>query len=81
MQHNPIFCILPPDMLKHISEKGSDQQREMALNTLHVSEQFRAQRQGLAAIPSISVSAGPVLKTLTARFITPSLVQNCQGLW
>jgi Zn-dependent metalloprotease len=64
MDRHPIFCILPPQMLKNISEKGSDQQRELALNTLRVSEQFRAQRQGLAAVPSSNISAGPALKTL-----------------
>ena len=60
MHRHPIFCILPPDMLKNISEKGSAQQREMAQNTLKVSEKFRTQRQALTGIQSFNAAAGPV---------------------
>ncbi|GAB4576254.1 MAG: M4 family metallopeptidase [Anaerolineae bacterium] len=42
--HNPIQCIIPPHMLQEIAEKGTEKQREWAIETLTRSEQFRGQR-------------------------------------
>ena len=42
--HHSILCITPPHMLKEIVKQGTDTQREIALRTITVSEQFRAQR-------------------------------------
>jgi len=50
MFHNPLLCILPYDMLKNISENGTDMQRELAQNTLQVSAQFREERQALHGV-------------------------------
>ena len=47
---HPIFCILPPYLLREIAEKGSDAQKKWALQTLNISEQFRGQRQAAAEI-------------------------------
>ena len=40
-----ILCITPPHMLKEIVKQGTDTQREIAMRTINVSEQFRAQRR------------------------------------
>lgn len=48
MSHrHSIFCIIPPHMLKQIAAKGSAEQREVALRTITVSEQFRGQRRAI----------------------------------
>ena len=41
----PIHCIVPPHMLREITERGSSSQRDWASRTLRASEQFRGQRQ------------------------------------
>ncbi len=43
--HNPIFCFMPPFVLKNIGINGTDQQRVVAAQTLVVSGQLRGQRQ------------------------------------
>ncbi len=42
--NHPIQCIIPPHMLQEIAENGTEQQKEWAVDTLTVSEQFRGQR-------------------------------------
>lgn len=42
-QHS-IFCITPPHMLREIVLNGSTEQRELALRSITISEQFRGQR-------------------------------------
>ena len=45
MPHNhSLLCITPPHMLRHIVINGSPEQREFALHSLTISEQFRGQR-------------------------------------
>ena len=44
---HPINCIVPPHMLEEIANKGSDSQKELAINTLKASEQMRGQRLAL----------------------------------
>jgi len=39
-----VFCITPPHMLKKIVVNGTDKQRELALHSITISEQFRGQR-------------------------------------
>ncbi len=48
--HNrsPIYCILPPHILKNIATKGTDVQKNLAIETLKRSAQMRGQRQALA---------------------------------
>jgi Zn-dependent metalloprotease len=41
---HPMFCILPPYMLAEIAQRGSQAQREKALQALESGEQIRAQR-------------------------------------
>lgn len=39
-----IQCIVPPHMLQEIADNGTDQQRQWAVETMTLSEQFRGQR-------------------------------------
>jgi len=45
---HPVNCIVPPHMLEEIANKGTDSQKELAINTLKASEQMRGQRLALA---------------------------------
>lgn len=61
MPRHSIFCILPPHMLREIITKGTSDQRDFALRTLTISEQFRGQRHAMrdfANLMSFAVSAG-----------------------
>ena len=63
---HPIQCIVPPYMLREISERGTPTQREWALRTLTVSEQFRGQRQ---ATTEVAALAAPTLVAEKQRII------------
>ncbi len=47
-KHSPINCIIPPDMLKNIATKGTEAQKNLAMNTIKVSAQLRGKRSALA---------------------------------
>lgn len=47
-KHSPINCIVPPYMLKNIATKGTEAQKNLAINTLITSEQMRGKRGALA---------------------------------
>jgi Zn-dependent metalloprotease len=49
---NPIFCILPPYILRSVIEKGTPEQRQAALATLSVDNTFRSMRAYFAASTS-----------------------------
>ena len=51
-KHFPVNCILPPHILKNIATKGTETQKDMAINTLKLSEQMRGQRRALADFPT-----------------------------
>jgi Zn-dependent metalloprotease len=58
MHHrHPITCILPPHMLKKIAENGTAAQRDLAMRTITVSEQFRGQRHALAGLVGVGAAA------------------------
>lgn len=63
---HPVQCIVPPHMLREIAERGSPAQREWALRTLSVSEQFRGQRQ---AITEFAALAAPIQAAGKQRII------------
>ena len=46
--HHPLNCIVPPHMLEDIASKGTQAQKELAINTLKASEQMRGQRRALS---------------------------------
>ena len=47
-KHSLINCIIPPDMLKNIATKGTEAQKNLAMNTIKVSAQLRGKRSALA---------------------------------
>jgi Zn-dependent metalloprotease len=53
----PIYCIVPPHMLKEIAKRGSAGQRAWAWYTLTLSEQMRGQRQALSVIAAMGTTA------------------------
>jgi Zn-dependent metalloprotease len=42
---NPVLCILPPHMLQAIAENGTNEQKEVAIDTLRATAQFRGERR------------------------------------
>ena len=42
--HHPVLCIIPPHMLREISQRGTPAQKSMALYSLRLSEQTRIAR-------------------------------------
>jgi Zn-dependent metalloprotease len=54
MYRYPIFCILPPHMLKEIATNGSDAQKQMAVRNLVSASRMRGQRQDAREILSLS---------------------------
>jgi Zn-dependent metalloprotease len=79
MSHNPLLCILPFEMLKSISENGTDQQKEFAQNTIRVSQQLRADRQAFVATQSFSVSVTPQPTTLQRTIYTANSSSTLPG--
>lgn len=49
-------CIVPPHMLREIVERGSPAQRNLAIRTLRISEQFRGQRQASVGLPALAAA-------------------------
>ncbi|HLO14592.1 MAG TPA: M4 family metallopeptidase [Anaerolineales bacterium] len=47
-KHFPVNCIVPPHILKNIATKGTEGQKNLAIDTLKLSAQMRGQRQALA---------------------------------
>jgi len=45
---HPVNCIVPPYVLEQIATKGSDAQKNLAVETLKASERMRGQRRALA---------------------------------
>jgi Zn-dependent metalloprotease len=63
-----IFCILPPHVLRSIVEKGTPEQRQMAVNTLSLDatlRAFRASARSFEAAPSVDALAAPTEKRCT----------------
>lgn len=59
-KRSPIYCIVPPHILKNIATNGSDAQKELAVETLKRSAQLRGQRQALSEFTTAAfrVAAG-----------------------
>lgn len=61
MHRHSVFCILPPYMLQEIARNGSQNQRDVAIQTLISSERIRGQRrayQALKGMLGFSATAG-----------------------
>lgn len=60
---HPIYCVVPPYMLREIAQNGNDSQRAWAFQTLISSEQFRGRRLTLSGI-SLATPAGEKRRTI-----------------
>ena len=47
-KHSQVNCFVPPHILKNIATKGTESQKNVAIDTLKLSAQMRGQRQALA---------------------------------
>lgn len=47
-KHSAVNCFVPPHILKNIATKGTEGQKNLAIDTLKLSAQMRGQRQALA---------------------------------
>lgn len=58
--HSFVNCFLPPHILKNIATKGTEGQKNLAIDTLKLSAQMRGQRQALAdfSAAAFRVAAG-----------------------
>lgn len=58
--HSFVNCFLPPHILKNIATKGTESQKNLAIDTLKLSAQMRGQRQALAdfSAAAFRVAAG-----------------------
>jgi Zn-dependent metalloprotease len=54
MKRHPIYCILPPHMLKEIATNGTESQKQMAMRNLVASSRMRGQRQDARELLSLS---------------------------
>jgi Zn-dependent metalloprotease len=52
--HHSIYCILPPHILKNISENGSATQQEKARQTIVMTEQLRGKRRAMESMAALS---------------------------
>ena len=53
--HESIFCIIPPHMLRKIAENGTIEQHEKAMQTIVATEQLRGRRHGIASVNAFSM--------------------------
>jgi len=68
---HPVFCIVPPHILKNIAQHGTAEQRVWVEKTMEVSTQFHGQRSAMGslrdAIAGLAVSAGKQRMVYTAE--------------
>src|SRR5574337_752174 len=55
----PLYCILPPHILRHIAEHGNEGQKAWAWSTLLLSEQIRGQREGASMTILKAIASTP----------------------
>jgi Zn-dependent metalloprotease len=75
---HPIFCILPPHILRAIAQNGTDQQRNKALGTLASDSTFRTDRAVLMTAPAAVGRARAITEGQKQRTIYDA--QNRQRL-
>ena len=57
MNHSPLACIVPPDLLRDIIREGSERDREAAADTMAVDQTFRTLRAAFAATTASNPAA------------------------
>lgn len=65
MERHPLYCILPPHMLKQIATNGTDAQKQMAVKNLVAASRMRGQRQDARELLAFSRKLGTDVKTRT----------------
>jgi len=60
---NPIFCIIPPYMLRNIIEAGTQSQRDWAIQTIRLTSQLRGQRMAFLEAKEVTPVTSAVGKT------------------
>src|SRR5436309_911014 len=59
----PIYCIVPPQILREIGQRGDPKQRAQALEALAISERVRGRREAIAAF-ALATPAGEKRRTI-----------------
>ncbi len=54
MKRTPIFCIIPPHMLKQIATNGTEAQKKVAVKNMVASSRMRGQRQDARELLALS---------------------------
>jgi Zn-dependent metalloprotease len=67
----PICCIAPPDLLGHLIEQGTEQQRDAAMKTLAASASMRARRDLISTLLRSDATHAAAL-----AFIAPALTEK-----
>jgi Zn-dependent metalloprotease len=58
-QHVPLFCVVPPHMLREIANRArAEEHRAFALRALELSAQMRGRRTAFALLPQLELSTG-----------------------
>src|ERR1043166_736750 len=55
---NPLYCVVPPHMLKEVLKRGEQKHKEWALHTLVVSERLKGNREIMGELLGLLPSAG-----------------------
>ncbi|MDR5734390.1 M4 family metallopeptidase [Caballeronia sp. LZ025] len=86
---HPIYCILPPHMLKEIAKKGTPQQRSLAIEALSADHTFRqirsvqaamiAPRRGVHPKPAAAPSAHRSIYTANNTETLPGTLVRSEG--
>jgi hypothetical protein len=53
-ERRPFCCIVPPDILRNLAEKGDEHEREAAYRSLELSARMRGQREVIGEIAAIA---------------------------
>ncbi len=63
----PVHGIIPPHILKEISKKGSQKQKDMAMRTLMMSEKIRGRREAFAEVYVAAATAAKSIRVYDAK--------------
>lgn len=63
----PVNGILPPHILKEISKKGSQKQKDMAMRTLMMSEKIRGRREAFAEVYVATALGAKTIRVYDAK--------------
>ncbi len=63
----PVHSIIPPHMLKEISKKGNQKQKDMAMRTLMMSEKMRGRREAFAEVYVAAATGTKCIKVYDAK--------------